>query len=322
MVLGIDFGGSKIAAAAAGLDGAVAIERVVETDAALGAAANLDRCLELARGLLAEVAAGPGCGGAPVHLLAVGACTFGIPHEHGVALSPAIPGWDELPLARQLAGAFGVPVTVLTDVKAAAAAEARAGALDGADPGLYLNLGTGLAAAIVQGGEVVTGAHGASGEIGYCLRTPDDVRIVAPAAPAGPILEDLVSGMGLSAALAGVEGDGSSPARRLAASEVFERAATEPALGSIVRQFLTELAFHLVNLTIAIDPDRIAVGGGMVGSWDVIGPALHAALQAHVPYPPELVLGAFPYDAALRGAVDAGLQLAAQTAVSQEVAVQ
>jgi glucokinase len=329
-VLGVDFGGSKIAAAVADLDGSFVVERTVETDPALGAMANLDRALALARALLAE--ASPQVdGSSAVRLVAVGSCTFGIPREHGVELSPAIPGWDKLPLARQLEDAFAVPVRLVTDVKAAAAAEARAGALVGADPGIYLNLGTGLAAAIVQRGEVVTGAHGASGEVGYCLRTPEDVEIVGPPAgstadgarpgrspaagegastPAGPFLEDFVSGMGLSAALAEVDGAGAAPARHLGASDVFDRAAKEPALQHIVRQFLIELAYHLVNITIAVDPDRIAVGGGMVGSWDVIGPALHAALEAHVPYPPELVLGAFPYDAALRGAVETGLRLA------------
>ena len=62
-------------------------------------------------------------------------------------------------------------------MKAAAAAELRWGALAGCDPGIYLNLGTGLAAAIVAGGTVISGAHGASGEIGYNLRTAADVWI-------------------------------------------------------------------------------------------------------------------------------------------------
>ena len=58
------------------------------------------------------------------------------------------------------------------DVNAAAAAELRWGALRGVDIGLYVNLGTGLAAALVVGGRVVPGAHGAAGEIGYLLVDP------------------------------------------------------------------------------------------------------------------------------------------------------
>ncbi len=338
VVLGVDFGGSKIAVALCDLDGTVLAESVIETEPGLGAVANLERATGLADGILSGA-----------DLLAVGACTFGIPLAGGVALSPAIPGWDELPLLARLEEAFGVPVTLVTDVKAAAAAEACRGALVGADPALYLNLGTGLAVAIVHEGKVMTGAHGASGEIGYNLRRAIDVSTPAGAAGAagaaiaashdgtGILLEDVVSGMGLASAVARLNGKPASGSGKPASSagkpasgaakpasgagkpatgaatgaaDVFERAIADPVYEKVLEEFLRELCYHLVNLTIAVDPERIAVGGGMVRSWEVLEPALRSALDAHVPYPPELVIGAFPYDAALRGAVDAGLELA------------
>ncbi len=58
-----------------------------------------------------------------------------------------------------------------------------------------------------------------------------------------------------------------------------------------------------MNLAIAVNPARIAVGGGMTRSWDRIGPRLEEALLAGVPYPPDLVLAHFPHDAPLLGAV-------------------
>jgi hypothetical protein len=48
---------------------------------------------------------------------------------------------------------------------------------------------------------------------------------------------------------------------------------------------------------------RIAVGGCLVRSWDRIAPRLESALRAGPPFPPELVVGRFPYDAPLLGAV-------------------
>ena len=110
-------------------------------------------------------------------LVAVGVSTIGVPREDGVELAPAIPGWQHVGLARSVAAAFGAPVRVATDVKAAATAEARWGSLAGSDPAIYLNLGTGLAAAIVVGGRVLDGAHGASGEIGYNLVARGDVGL-------------------------------------------------------------------------------------------------------------------------------------------------
>jgi glucokinase len=89
---------------------------------------------------------------------------------------------------------------------------------------------------------------------------------------------------------------------------VFSSTTERPALGRLLDEFLDELAFHLINLTIAVDPQRIAVGGGMVRSWDVIGPRLRAALDAAVPYPPELIPAAFPYEAPLIGALAIGVE--------------
>jgi glucokinase len=361
VVLALDFGGTKIAAAVQPADAAAGgpdqlgqRAGVIDTEPELGAEANVTRALSLARRLV---------GRSPV--AAVGACTFGIPHENGVALSPAVEGWERLPLRRLLADAFGAPVAVVTDVKAAAAAEARHGALAGADPAIYVNLGTGLAVAIVANGVVLKGAHGAAGEIGYnLLRTGGDrpvpngggsdaagrERTAVPDAVASyagsRVLEDVVSGMGLARAL-GIEGGserGSGDGRRSAddaarVARLFaagwpedpggshgpEQAARHGGAGNglptgaptrrhaaILLEFLDELCFQLVNLTIAIDPERIAVGGGLVRSWERIEGPLRDALEAHVPFPPQLVLGAYPFDAALRGAIDVGVALAAR----------
>ena len=182
-----------------------------------------------------------------------------------------------------------------TDAKAAATAEARWGSLQGCDPGVYLNLGTGLAAAIVTGGQVVTGANGAAGEIGYNLRAVADIGL---SLTQRVHLEDMVSGQALARRAAA-----SHPDRPMTAADVFEAGPGDPGLDELLTSFVTELGFHLVNLTICIDPVRIAVGGGMVRSWERIRPQLERALSAGVPYPPELVVARFPYDAPLIGAV-------------------
>ena len=200
-----------------------------------------------------------------------------------------------------------------TDTKAAAQAEIRWGALAGFDPAIYLNLGTGLAAAIVTGGQVLAGSQGAAGEIGYSLREPADVgRARGLRIP----LEDMVSGQALQrrASLNGAylaraglhEGSpdkASQDGHRLTAAAVFAQAAADAELNDLITDFVDELAFHLVNLAIAVNPARIAVGGGMTRSWDRIGPRLEEALLAGVPYPPELVLAQFPHEAPLLGAV-------------------
>jgi glucokinase len=289
VVLGLDFGGTKVAAAVAEVSGDRIGETTVETDPSRGARWNLDCSLEAACVLIDAVAPGR-------ELAAVGACTFGIPAASGVGLAPAIPGWEELALGHELEVMFDCAVVRLaTDVKAAAAAEVASGALTGHDPAIYVNLGTGLAVAIVFDGKIVSGANGAAGEIGYNLRQLSDVDLERSEQV---VLEEVVSGMGLS--VSGRRRTG----REMTAADVFAGAASDRRLSEVTDQFIRELSFHLVNLAVALDPARIAVGGGMVRAWEVLEPPLRRALDNAVPFPPELVIGAYPFDAALVGALN------------------
>jgi glucokinase len=70
-----------------------------------------------------------------------------------------------------------------------------------------------------------------------------------------------------------------------------------------VSEALDELSLHLANLAIALHPQRIAVGGGLAGSAELILPALRERLARAVPFPPELVAARFEQDAAPRGAI-------------------
>ena len=177
VVLGVDFGGTKIAVGACDLDG----RRLASTT--LSGRRRPRRGRHPAPRDRRRPCAAPELPAA--ELSAVGVATFGIPAADHIGLAPTIDGWDRLALRDELSAAFtDVPVSVMTDVKAAALAEARWGSLVDCDPGLYLNLGTGLAAAVVVGGRVVRGHHGASGEIGYNLRSRDDVDV--PIDVAGP----------------------------------------------------------------------------------------------------------------------------------------
>ena len=89
----------------------------------------------------------------------------------------------------------------------------------------------------------------------------------------------------------------------MTAADIFEAGRGDPELDELLTRFVAELAFHLVNLAICINPVRISVGGGMVRSWERLRPYLENALSTGVPFPPELVVAQFPYDAPLLGAV-------------------
>jgi glucokinase len=297
VVLGLDFGGTKIAMAVCEPDGELRTATTVASGGELGARASFDRGVQAARDLLAAAAPGR-------ELAAVGVSTFGIPFDDRVELAPNIDGWGELPLGHELREAFpGAAVRMATDAKAAAHAEARWGALAGCDPAVYLNLGTGLSAAIVVGGKVVNGSDGAAGEIGYNLRSTADVGV--PLARR-TMLEEAISGQALARRAASHAAHG----QPMEGGEVFEASRDVPELDRLVTDFVAELAYHVVNLAICLNPVRIAVGGGMARSWERLRPGLQDALSAGVPFPPELVLARFPSDAPLIGAVTLALDAA------------
>jgi glucokinase len=300
VVLGLDYGGTKIAAAVGDLAGNRLASTTTDSGGALGAQASFARGIQVARGLLAATITP---GSEPV---AVGVSTFGIPFDDRVELAPAIDGWGKLAMGRELRAAFPQSqIRMATDAKAAAQAEVRWGVLADRDPAVYLNLGTGLAAALVIGGRVVTGINGAAGEIGYNLRSVADLGLPIDRRA---MLEHVVSGQALAKRAAdrgeGMKGEGEAGGgRELSAADVFAAAANDRELDGLVDDFVDELAFHLVNLAILVNPARIAVGGGIVRSWARIRPRLHHALRAGTPFPPELVVAHFPYDAPLLGAV-------------------
>ncbi len=296
VVLAVDFGGSKVAATVADATGRRLGSTSARVDPDSSARNTFEKAIEASKALLDDVAAG--CG-----LAAVGACTFGIPREDRVELAPTINGWGELAFGRELRAAFpGVPVRYDTDVKVAAQYESDHGALEGFDPGLYLNLGTGLAAAVVVNGRVVRGANGAAGEIGYNLRHAADVGLPAPT-----ILEEVVSGRALTDVSAA-----------LGAESVFESAATDPASAARLDGFVAELSMHLVNLVTAVDPARVVAGGGMTGSWSHLGPRLQRAISAHAPFPVEIVPAHHPFDAPLLGALELALAAAKEPQAALE----
>ncbi|MDI2129671.1 ROK family protein [Yinghuangia seranimata] len=297
-VCGIDFGGTKTAVAVARADGEILAATRLPTSAEAGAEQAVHRALAAARELIAETESRTGG-----RLVGAAAVSPGIVLPDRVLLAPNVPGWGELALPALLHDGLGLDparIGVGTDAKAAAEAEARWGALRDADPGILLSLGTGIAAALVIGGRVLGGAHGAAGEIGYNLRSRGDVGYTAGRAP----LEEHASGIALVRRATQLLG------RAPESGDAFGD--PDPRTAELVDEVLDEIAVHVANLALAVDPQRIAVTGGLMRSADRVLPALRRRLDEAVPFPPELVAAAYPQDAALRGA----LALAVETAGS------
>ncbi|CAM2138605.1 Fructokinase [Pararobbsia alpina] len=293
-LLAIDFGGTKIAMATAAPTGERLRECEIPTLAEEGADRVLERMFEAASNLVRETTAAT-----RLSLQAVAAVTPGIVEPDGIRLAPNNPGWDRLPLERVLRAGFDVDaIRVETDVKAAALAEARCGALAGVRHGLYVNVGTGLAAAAVIDGKVLHGANGAAGEIGYSLRgVPNEVLFADDGAP----LEQFVSGRAIADRATAMLG------RQVSARDAFDLAKSTPEVAGLIDGALEALAIHVANLVLMLDPQRIVLGGGMARVPAISIKLMHCLARA-VPYPPEVVIATFGQGAALQGAIVAGME--------------
>jgi glucokinase len=274
VVLAIDFGGTKTAVGCVSASGELLLSRRLPT---APTADIVRRALESAARLRAEAASRPGW-----RLIGAGAVSPGVVLGDRILLAPNMPGWESLSLPGALrAGLPGLPVATGNDVHAAALAEARWGNLRGRD-GLYVNLGTGLAAAIVLDGRVIRGRHGAAGEIGYA-RGKD-----------GRTLEEVIGGGALGSRASEIAG------RTMSAAEAF--AAADPRVRLLVEDAIAEFARYLANLATLLDPERVVIGGGLANAGDrLLGP-LRETFEKICPFPAEIVTSAFARDASLFGA--------------------
>ena len=218
----------------------------------------------------------------------------------GVARYAENLGWRDVPFARRLTEATGLPVAFDHDVRAAGAAEQQLGAGRGHRDVAFVPIGTGIAAALVLDGRPYAGG-GWAGEIGHidvgsglpcpcgasgCLET-----IASAAAIARRYTER--TGRAVSGALdvAGLLGSGSGPG--------------DPDARVVWDEAVDALAFVLAMTAAVAAPELIVIGGGLSGAGDLLlGPLRRGVARRVTPpqRPPELVPAALGDQAGLLGA--------------------
>ena len=255
MRLGIDLGGTKIAAVVLSETGAVQWEARRPTPQGDYAAT-----LESIAALVGE---GERASGAP--------CTVGIGMPG--AISPATglvknanSTWlNGRPFHGDLERRLARPVRLANDANCLAVSEATDGAAAGARIVFGVILGTGVGGGVAVGGVAITGANAIAGEWGHNpLPWPDADERPGRACYCGRhgCIETFLSGPGFAADYEARSGQ-SLPAERVVAASLSDPVARD-ALVTWRRRLAKSLA-TVINL---LDPDVIVVGGGLshVGS--------------------------------------------------------
>ncbi len=303
LVLGLDFGGTKLAAGVwrVGSDALLATRRR-PTDVAAGAQGDLAAMLDMSHDLLDEV------GGAD-ELGAVGVCFGGqVDAARGVVIVQMhVPGWETFPLRETLAAHFGVPAAVENDGNAVALAEHHFGAGRGRPSLLYLTISTGVGGGLVLDGEIVEGAHGLAGEIGHMLVAPG-----GPPCPCGRrgCLEAVAAGPAIArAARAKLDEDPTCASTLrdvvgLTAKDVAAAAAAGDALAQeVLDQALGYLGLAVANAAVLLDPGCVVLGGGVTRMGEPLLSRVRAAVQERAFAPCDVLLAELGDDGGIWGGV-------------------
>jgi len=307
--IGVDIGGTKIAAGVVDEDGRI-VAKTRRVSAALDVdaldAAVVDACRELAAGY-------------PIGAIGLAAPGFIGADQATVRFTPNLP-WRDHPLRDRVAAGLGlgVPMVVENDANAAGWAEFRFGVGRDVDDMLLLTLGTGLGGAVIAGGRLVLGAWGVAAEVGH-MRVVSDGQICGCGQRG--CWEQYVSGSALER-----EARATAVADPQRAARLLELAGGDPAAitGPSVTAAALEgdaLAIELLaevgrwvgegSATVAalLDPALVVIGGGVAAAGDFVLLPAREAFSIHLSargYRPEarIELASMGNDAGIVGAAD------------------
>jgi predicted NBD/HSP70 family sugar kinase len=229
----------------------------------------------------------------------------GIPDVNtgSMRVTSAIPGWGKRGFLNELQDVIGGEVIFENDVNLAAVGEHTHGAAQGIDDFVLVSIGTGIGCGIVVRGELLRGASGAAGEMGFLpigptRKSPKFDRTVGQfeslAAADGIVTAASELGLHVQTALEVFDAarHGNSAAKQVVNS-----------VGELIGQAIT-------SLVVLIDPEVVLIGGGIGESLELLRPGIERSIQAFSPSTPTIRAASLGPSGALLGGITMALPLA------------
>ena len=306
MVIGVDIGGTKVAAALVTPEGEIRQKTRVPMVSTGDAATGFSAVKEAIGAIYSAAPEGA--------ITGIGICSPGpLDPNTGVVINPPnLPCWRNFPLAEEVEKAFGVPARVDNDGNAAGLAEALWGAAVGYRNVFYATLGTGIGAGIVFDRKIYHGRTGAAAEGGHV-----SIDYKGPRCACGKrgCIEALASGPNIAARAreklaTGVESRILTHAGSIDQVQTEHVGAAFREGDAVARELLEETAFFLTvwlgNIVDLLEPDVIVVGGGVAELMS----SFFAGIRADLPHWSEnqragetpLVLARYGAEAGIAGA--------------------
>lgn len=276
--IGIDLGGTNIAAGVVDESQHIVAETSVPTGAERGAeavVADICRAAELAMakaGITAAHCASIGIG-------SPGTCDS----EAGTVLRAYNLGWFNVPVCQMLHDRFGIPVHLSNDANCAALAEIVAGAAVGRRDMILITLGTGVGGGIIIDGKIYAGMRSMGAELGHTLLVLEGEHCTcgrdgcweAYASATALIRQGKRAGeQHPESALHGRE--------NLTALDVFQAAdAGDAAAQAVIDRWCVYVAAGLTDLVNSLAPEMILIGGGISRQGERILAPIRAYVTEH-----------------------------------------
>ncbi|UCH26840.1 MAG: ROK family protein [Trueperaceae bacterium] len=161
-VIGADLGATKIELGLVDPQDRIRARQRIATDAHKGPRDVVERIAQSVTELKRALPVGES-------LASLGICSPGpLDHQSGTLLDPPnLPGLHHTPLRQLLIERLELPVALEHDAKAAALGEFHYGAGRDEESMVFIVVGTGVGAAIIEGGNLYRGSHNSAGEVGH-----------------------------------------------------------------------------------------------------------------------------------------------------------
>lgn len=266
--IGIDLGGTYIKGGVCDADCQPVCKDSVATETDGGPAHVIDRMAELVRSVISQA----GLSDADIAGVGVGAPGPMSAAKGIIYSAPNLPGFENLPLSRELHERTGLPVVLENDANAAAFGEFTIGAGRDVNTIVMLTLGTGVGGGIVLDGTVWRGPFENAGEIGHTI-----VALDGRPCPCGQrgCLERYSSANAIGERAVEALQDGAASSlreawergERITSREVREAMLAGDELASrIWDEACRYLAAACVNLQHTLCPERVVLAGGLINA--------------------------------------------------------
>lgn len=175
--------------------------------------------------------------------------------------------WGFKAVAQELSELTGLPAKAGNDANVAALGEAWKGAAEGAKNVVLVTLGTGVGGGIIVDGKIVSGHHGAGGEVGHAFVNREETE-TCNCGNTG-CLEQVASATGIVRVAKRILSESQEPSvlrdrASISAKNVLDAYKEGDALATECMNYVgSQLGGALAVFSAVVDPETIVVGGGV-----------------------------------------------------------